>query len=235
MRLSRFEIILLLASVILSLIFLNMFPVYMKKDPVVGLFLLVDAMMSMSLFFLMRWGYATLTEVMASTSIAVLLLLRPPTIYFGILPLSWWIITALYIVITITGIALTRSKDEKKLNIISIFFASVFLFMSIIAAYEGFKLPLPPDVIRGLSASTKIKTWRSMGVLLGLMNAGAAAAMLRGKYLHYLLLISFTLPPLFTVPLSFEKITFGVFSQVLLLVQIGVSGLIVSWYMGSKR
>jgi len=227
MRPSRLEMPSLFASVMLSLIFLNMFPVYMKKDPVMGLFILIEAVMSLFLFFLMRWGYATLTEVIALTSIAALLLLRPPAIYLGILSLSWWAIGVLYLVITVTSIALTKPRDEKMLNFISLFFASVFLFIGLMAAYEGFRLPLPPDVLRGLSASTKIKTWRSMGVLLGLMNTGAAASMLRGKYLHYLLLISFTLPPLFTVPLSFGKITFGVFSQVLLLVQIGVSGLIV--------
>jgi len=235
MRLSRLETLSLIGSILLSSIFLNMFPVYLKVNSAMGITIFIEAVVSVFLFFFIMWGYTTLAEVMALTSIAVLFLVRPPAIYAGAFSISWWGISLLYLVIVITGILSSKPRNEKMLSIVSLFFTMLFLAVGFMIAYEGLKLPLPPDVLRGISAPTKIKTWRSMGVLLGLMNAGAAISMLRGKYLHYMLLISFTLPPLFTVPLSFDKITFGVFSQVLLLVQIGVSGLIISWYMGSKR
>ncbi|AJC72729.1 hypothetical protein X802_05735 [Thermococcus guaymasensis DSM 11113] len=235
MKISRLEALSLLVSLAISIIFLDMFPVYVKKDVTIGAFILVEAIISLLLFFLIRWGYSALTGVISATSLGVLIILRPPAIYLRAVSIPWWAIGVLYLVIVIVSVALTNPMDEKRLNIISLLFVSVFLLISLMAAYEGFKLPLPPDVLRGLSATTKMKTWRSMGILLGLMNAGAAVSMLRGKYLHYLLLISFTLPPLFTVTLSFGKITFGVFSQVLLLAQVGVSGLVVSWHMGGRR
>ncbi|WP_048811015.1 hypothetical protein [Thermococcus gammatolerans] len=235
MRLSRLEVLSLILALMLSLVFLDMFPVYIQKDVTIGIFILIEAIISLFLFLLMRWGYSALAGAIAATSLGVLILLRPPAIYIGAVPVTWWAIGALYLVIIVVGIALASPMDEKRLNLISLLFASIFLLIGLIAAYEGLKLPLPPDVLRGLSAATKMKTWRSMGILLGIMNAGATISMLRGKYLHYLLLISFTLPPLFTVTLSFDKITFGVFSQVLLLAQVGVSGLLVSWYMGSRR
>ncbi len=235
MRLSRLETLSLVVALMLSLVFLDMFPVYLKKDVTMGVFILIEAVISLFLFLLIRWGYLTLAEAVAATSLGVLILLRPPAIQLGAVSVPWWAIGALYLVITAVCIFLTKPKDEKALNHISLLFASIFLLIGLMAAYEGLKLPLPPDVLRGLSAATKMKTWRSMGILLGIMNAGATISMLRGKYLHYLLLISFTLPPLFTVTLSFDKITFGVFSQVLLLAQVGISGLLVSWHMGSRR
>jgi len=235
MRLSRLEVLSLVVALMLSLVFLDMFPVYIQKDVTIGIFILIEAIISLFLFLLIRWGYLTLAEAVAATSLGVLILLRPPAIQFGAVSVPWWVIGIMYLTILVVGISLTQPKDEKVLNRISLLFASIFLLIGLMAAYEGLKLPLPPDVLRGLSASTKMKTWRSMGILLGIMNVGAMVSMLRGKYLHYLLLISFTLPPLFTVTLSFDKITFGVFSQVLLLAQAGVSGLLVSWYMGSRR
>ncbi len=235
MKISRLEALSLIVSLAISIIFLDMFPVYVKKDVTIGAFILVEVIISLFLFFLIRWGYSTLAGAISATSLVVLILLRPPAIQLGAVSIPWWGIGVLYLVIIVVSLALTTPIDEKKLNIISLLFTSVFLLISFMAAYEGFKLPLPPDVLRGLSAATKMKAWRSMGLILGLMNAGAAVSMLRGKYLHYLLLISFTLPPLFTVTLSFGKMTFEVFSQVLLLAQVGVSGLLVSWQMGSRR
>jgi len=235
MRLSKFEALLLLVSLLLSAVFLNMFPVYARKDLTMGMALLLEAVVGVFLFLLMRWGYGTLAEVMAAVSLGALVLLRPPTVYLGAVPVPWWAICIPYALILIACVLFPRPKEENAFRFIALFFVSVFIIIGATAVYEGLVLSPPPDVLRGLSAATKIKTWRSMGALLGVMNVGAAVAMTKGKYLHYLLLISFTLPALFTVTLSFGRITFGVFSQVLLLTQLGVSGLVTSWYAGSKR
>ncbi|ASJ16505.1 hypothetical protein A3L04_05165 [Thermococcus chitonophagus] len=221
---------------ILTLIFLDMLPVYFRTSFIIGItligLLVVNGILSLGL----KFGYRNLLIINGGMSVLVLVFMPSfRGINIGGLIISWKFLAFLYLLITLVGIWSKKEEETEKLKYIAYPLLILLLILGVILAYGGLKFQVPPDAIRGIAAKTKIKTWRAMGILFGLLNCGAIYSIYRGRYIAYILFISFILPPLLTVPLAIREITFGTLAQVLFLVQVYLSGVMISWYMGLRK
>ncbi|ALM74485.1 hypothetical protein [Thermococcus barophilus] len=223
-------------TILLSLVFLNMVPVYLKKSVLAALCILGVALINIFLFLALNFGYTLLTASVSGVSALTSVLLREfHGIEFAGITISWRAMTLAYLLVFIAAVYCSKEEEIKKIKHITYPIMGAILLVGAIIIYGSLTLPVPPDAMRGIAATTKERTWRAMGILLGALNLGIVHSIISGRYILYILLISFTVAPLITVPLTVKAITFGIFSQVLFLVQIYAAGLATSWYMGLKK
>ncbi|MFA4640078.1 hypothetical protein [Pyrococcus kukulkanii] len=220
----------------LSVIFLDMLPIYFKSSFILALTLIGLLVINGILILGLKFGYRNLLIINGGTSMLALVFMRSfRGINIGGLIISWKFLMFLYLVITLVGILYKEEEETEKLKYIAYPLLTLLLILGVTLIYVGLKFQVPPDAIRGVAAETKVKTWRAMGLLYGLLTWGSAYSMYRGRYIGYILFVSFVLPPLLTVPLAIKDITFAILSQVLLLVQVYISGIMISWYMGLQK
>ncbi|NJE08676.1 hypothetical protein E3E31_09115 [Thermococcus sp. M39] len=223
-------------TILLSLVFLNMVPVYLGKSILAGFCILGVALINIFLFISLRLGYSLITASVSGASALTSILLREfHGVEFAGVTLSWRAIALVYFLIFITAIYCSKEEEIKKIKYIIYPLLGAILMIGAVIIYGSITFQVPPDATRGISAVTKEKTWRAMGILLGVLNLGIVHSIIKGRYIAYILLMSFIVAPLITVPLTIKAVTFGIFSQILFLVQIYTAGLITSWYMGLKK
>jgi len=223
-------------TILLSLVFLNMVPVYLSKSILASICILGVALMNIFLFISLKLGYSLITASVSGASALTSILLREfHGVEFAGVTLSWWTIALIYLIIFVAAIYCNKEEEIKKIKYIIYPLLGAILMIGAVIIYGSINLPAPPDATRGISAATKEKTWKAMGILLGALNLGIVYSIIKGRYIAYILLMSFIVAPLITVPLTIKTVTFGIFSQILFLVQIYIAGLITSWYMGLKK